>query len=135
MTSVTKQEPGAEGFIVSEANGFRSRAEITLSENKACNPGTVLAKITSTEAWVEYQGEATDGSQVAIGILCQYTDCTTGPKKATAIVRDAEVRRDDLVWRDGMTDQYKLDGADDLATVGIIVRDGPPIGSIERQVY
>jgi hypothetical protein len=50
-----------------------------------------------------YDDDATDGSDVACGILIHATDATDGDTLASAIVRMAEVKADVLVWGAGVT--------------------------------
>ncbi len=119
MTS--KTETGhAGGIILSEANGNRSRDAVTIKEGEDLKAGAVLGKITATGLYVAYDdGGTDDGRRTAVAIL--YADCgaTDGDTVATAIVRDAEVNGEELVFASGVDE----DGAvTDMASVGIIVR-------------
>ena len=65
--------------------------------------------------YVAYDDTATDGSEVAAGILYADCDATSGDTIATAVVRDAEVSSALLTGSDAA-------GVIDLAAINIIVR-------------
>jgi len=114
-------------FIVSEANGFRSRDLITLASNGSTaityKAGHVLALVTATSKYVEYDNAGTDGTEAAKAILWDnVTVPATGDLKAVAIVRDAEVNKAELVFFTGAVDADKNAAVVDLAAVGIIAR-------------
>jgi len=117
----------AAEFIVSEANGFRSREVITLASNGSTpityKAGHVLAKVTASGKYVEYDNVGSDGTEVAAVILyANVTVPATGDLKATAIVRDAEVNKSALIWFSGALDADKTAAYTDLAAAGIIAR-------------
>ena len=86
----------------------------------AIGAGAVLGRITSGGEYVEYDNDGTDdGRRTAAAILFADADASDGAVKATAIVRDAEVNGEELVWQS--SDEVTA-GIADLATVGIIVR-------------
>ena len=67
---------------------------------------------------------ATDGSQEAYGILIGDYDASSGDVKGVAVVRDAVVNPDNLVWPDGATDTQKAGALKQLAARGIVTREG-----------
>lgn len=110
----------AGGFLLSEANGSRSREEVTILEGQNLAAGAVLGRITSGGKYVEYDNDGTDdGRRTAVAILYAAADASDGDVQATAIVRDAEVNGEELVWQS--SDEVAA-GITDLAAVGIIVR-------------
>lgn len=81
-------------FLVSEANGKRSRATVTVTVSGAAKwlSGTVLGKITATGKYVKYDEAGTDdGRRVAAAILWNELDPVAGDVKAVVIDQDAEV--------------------------------------------
>lgn len=113
----------AGGFILSEANGKRSRENITIASGAGKLPaGTVLGKVTSTGFYVAYDNDATNGSQTAVGVLIAGVDATSSQVAAAMIARDAEVNENELVWDDDNGTSDINAGIADLANVGIIVR-------------
>ena len=111
----------AGGFIESEANGFRSREEVTVDATAgALAAGTVLGKIAVTGVYVQHESAAVDGSEVAAGILFDGVDAVSG--KAAIVARDAEVSQADLTYEAAAT-QTEIDAVNaELASIGIIVR-------------
>lgn len=125
MALTEGKHPG--GFILSEANGLRSRAEVTVTvpANTTLQPGQVLGKVTATGKYEPYDNgatPATDGTETAAGVL--YTELindTASPvdKPATIVNQDAEVKSDDLIWGTGMDEAA---GTADLLALGIKIR-------------
>ena len=116
------------GCILSEANGHRSRANITiLAGSGILAPGTVLGKITATGAT---QGKfrpaspgATDGSQTAVAVLLYGVDASAADAWVAGLVRDAEVNGKTLVYDPSISTQALRLAADaQLAAAGVIVR-------------
>ncbi|MCD6706839.1 MAG: head decoration protein [Thiobacillus sp.] len=103
-------------FIVSEANGTRSREEVTVAAAAAALPaGQVLGKITASGLYVAYSNVAVDGSEVAAAILYAPLADSAADQKAAVIVRDAEVDESLLTGLDAT-------GIADLAALGIVMR-------------
>jgi len=115
MATLTEARRTGE-FIISEANGTRSREVVTIAAAAgAMVAGTVLSKLDADGKYVEYDNAGTDGTQTAAAILYAAVGNAAADQTAVVIVRDAEV------------DEALLTGIDaggkvDLAAVGIIVR-------------
>lgn len=103
-------------FLLSEANGTRSREQINIDSTAgALVPGTLLGKLTTGGDHVAYNNGASDGSQTCVGILYAFAPDSTSDQKAVMIARDAEVQESELTGLDTA-------GRADLAALGIIVR-------------
>jgi len=112
----------AEEFILSEANGMRSREEVTIVSGQNLTACKVLGKISSGGKYAVYANGASDGTQAAAGILCSDVDATGGDKKGAVVVRDAEVKAAMLDW--GTSDATAIAaGKVDLLALGIVVRE------------
>jgi hypothetical protein len=109
-------------FIVSEANKTRSRATITVAAGENLVAGQVLAYITASGEYTAYDNDGTSVSNAAAAILFDNCDATDGAKTAVAIVRDAEVHGDEIVFANSEDTGDKEAAFADLATHGIIVR-------------
>jgi hypothetical protein len=119
MATLTEGARTAE-FLQSESNGYRSRSTQTFDSTTdwagaAIPAGQVYAIVGGVS--VAWDGDATDGSEDAAGILYEAVDAAADVTR-TVIVRDAEVKRANLT-ADG-TDA-ELDAT--LLALGIIVRD------------
>lgn len=112
----------AGGFIVSEANGTRSRANIMLLAGAAYAAGAVLARITSSGKFKNYTPGASDGSQTASAILWDAVDATAADARGVAVVRDAEINSSDLSWASGVDASEQSVAIGSLANVGIVDR-------------
>jgi len=116
-------------FIVSESNGKISRdtVTVTVAASKNQKAGSVLAKLSATGKYVEYDNAGTDGSEVAAGILYSGLDNSAvgAPADFTGVVINfgAEVRKADLQWFSGASGGDKTAAYADLAALGIKARD------------
>jgi len=106
----------AEGFLLSEANGTRSREVGTLAASQTIVPGRLLGRRTTGGQLAAYNDAATDGTQTCIGIALRGAVTGAGQTVDLAyIARDAEVLGSQLVGLDAA-------GSADLAALGIIIR-------------
>ena len=123
MTVYTEGRHAAE-FVLSEANGGRSRDNITIvSGAGVVKAGTVLGKITTGGKYTPSPATGADGSQTGAAINLYEVDATSADVAVAAIVRDAEVNKNLLTY-EGTVDQpaEKVTKNGELATVGIITR-------------
>ena len=119
---IVKERTHAGEFMVSEANGHRSREQITVARSKDLPPGTVLGRVTATRKYKQLDPAATDGGEIPAGVLFDWADAANGDRQAVAIVRDAEVVRADLAFADGMSQGDKDAAIDGLAERGVVSR-------------
>jgi hypothetical protein len=106
----------AEGFLLSEANGTRSREVGTLAASQTIVPGRLLGRRTTGGQIAAYDNAASDGTEACIGIALRAA--VTGASETVDlafIARDAEVLGSELVGLDTA-------GSADLAALGIIIR-------------
>jgi hypothetical protein len=111
-------------FLMTEANGQRSRENITIAGGAGIiAPGTLLGKVAASGKFVASAVGATDGSQTAIAVALYGCDATSSDAGIAAIVRDAEVNGHVLTYHaDRDQAGEKASANTDLAAVGIIVR-------------
>lgn len=121
MTILTEGRHTAE-FLVSEANGARSRDVVTILSGEVLGPGAVLGMVTASGKYVELNPGGADGSEVAAAILYEGVDATAADTTRTALLRDAEVNGGEIVWPDGITGPQKTTAIGQLAALGILVR-------------
>lgn len=123
MPTLTENLNRPGHFIVSEANGYRSRdGGIIASGAGKVEAGAVLGKVTASGKYVPLAPAATDGSQTAAAILYEGCDATSADVKRTLIVRECEVHADVLVYADGVTDVQKTAALAGLAAAQIVAR-------------
>lgn len=104
-------------WIISEANGLRSRDQgtVTVSGATAWLSGQVLGQLSATGKWVKYNNAGSGGAEVAAGILYNELDPVAGDIAATIFRRDCEVIAAKLTGLDTA-------GRADLAALGIVLR-------------
>lgn len=112
------------GCILTEANGHRSRANITIAAGAGIlAPNTVLAKVTATGKYVPAKATGSDGSQTAVAVLLYGVDASATDVWIAGLVRDAEVNGKTLVYDPSIgTQALRLAADAQLAAAGIIVR-------------
>lgn len=109
-------------FLLTEANGYRSREEITVVSGQNLVAGAVVGKITASGKFAEYNNEVADpadGLEAAAGILWESVDATSADQRGVIIARDAEVNLDLLTWKSGASQTDIDDGVADLKALGI----------------
>lgn len=112
----------AAEFLASEANGDRSRDQITVANTKDLPPGTVLGQITTSGKYKQHDPDATDGTETAAAVLYDWAEAASGDVRAVGIARDAVVVRQALLFASGMGQGDKDAAVDALAERGIVSR-------------
>lgn len=67
----------APGRFLASAHGTDARIPITIAQGYNLTAGTVLGKITASGKYGPYSASATDGRQVAVGVLAENVDATS----------------------------------------------------------
>ncbi len=114
-------------FLVSEANDWRSRDEVTVTvpANTTFAAGTILGKLTATGKLVRHDAALITGAEDETAILGFNIVNGTGGAvdyTLTVIARDAEVNGPDLTYEAGADAAQILVSNAALAALGIIVR-------------
>ena len=123
MADTINEGQHAGEFIVSQANGGRSRDRVTFASGEVIKPGHVLGVVSSSGEYKEYNPANADGSETAVAVAYDHVDASGGAADGPAVTRDAEVNAGELVWFDGASDAQKSTGQDELeAQSGIIAR-------------
>jgi len=114
MAALTEGKYSGE-FIVSEANGSRSREVVTVNESGVLVAGTVLSAVAAGGYKAYDKTAEGELAEAAAAILLAGVDATDGDVSAVAIVRDSEVALADLTGIDTA-------GVADLLALGIVCR-------------
>ena len=129
MTVFTEgRDPGE--FLLSEANGQRSRSSVTIASGSGViAPGAVLGVYTSGANAGKYSlapASAADpnvGNQTAVAVALYGCDATSADQQIAVIARDAEVNANILSYASSVNDGAKKAAKiAQLAAVGIIAR-------------
>ena len=107
-----------------EAPNLYSRETDTVAAAQNLTLGTVMGRDTSTAKLKAFDPDATDGSEIAIGVLACDVDATLIDRDdAILIARHAIVARGALVWPSGITPAQRAAAEAHLTFLGVLVRD------------
>lgn len=120
MSKIKTEGPYTAEFLLTEANGQRSRDSTTITGGQYA-PGQVLGRKSSGE-YATHNPAASDGSQHAVAVLYGAVDAQDADQLGTIIARDAEVITSQLIWADNITEAQKTAALSKLAEQGIIAR-------------
>lgn len=118
MTALTQDAPGCR-FILSEANGNRSRQNGTLASGQNLAAGTVVMDNGAGKLTAYLGGDESGGAQTPAGILLYDSDASTGDLSVSYLARDAEVNHTLLTYPAGKS-ANTIEG---LGFLGIVSRD------------
>lgn len=98
------------------------RDAVAAAQNLAL--GTVVGRVTTSVKLKALDPAATDGSEVAVGVLGNDVDATLIDRAdAILIARHAIVANTALVWPSGITPTQKAEAVAQLTARGVLVRD------------
>ncbi|KZE29565.1 head decoration protein [Crenobacter luteus] len=107
-----------------EAPNLYSRDQDTVAAAQNLPLGTVVGRETATAKLKAIDPSATDGTEIAVGVLGNDIDATLIDREdAILIARHAIVARSVLVWPTGITAAQKAAAVAQLEVRGILVRD------------
>jgi len=109
-------------FIVSQANGARSRDAVIVLSGETLVAGELVGIETASGKYVAYDPAGTiTGSDTVAGISYDNIDASAADVSAVIIARDAEVRGSDLTYNEAVSGTITTEVAG-LKNLGIIVR-------------
>jgi hypothetical protein len=124
MPTVT-QPKNLGDLLKYEAPNLYSRDQDTVAAAQNLSLGTVVGRETATAKLKALDPSATDGTETAVGVLGNDVDATLIDREdAILIARHAIVARGAVIWPTGITAADKAEAVAQLATRGVLVRDG-----------
>ena len=106
-----------------EAPNLYSRDQVTVAAGQVLALGAVVGVVTATAKVKAVDPSATDGTQVAAGVLIQAVDANLADRDDGLIVaRPAIVADHALVWPTGITVAEKKSAIAQLKAIGVLVR-------------
>ena len=109
-------------FIVSQANGARSRGTGTVLSGETLEVGELVGIVTASGKYAAYDNGADDGRETVAGISYAEVDASSGDVTgAVFVLRDAEVRATDLTYNTAVAGEITTANTE-LEALGIIVR-------------
>ncbi|MDP2433470.1 MAG: head decoration protein [Pseudomonadota bacterium] len=130
MPSLPSKPPITEGLNLGdllkyEAPNLYSRDQVTVAAGQVLALGAVVGVVTASSKVKVVDPTATDGSEVAAGVLIQAVDANLADRDDGLIVaRHAIVADHALVWPTGITVAEKKSASAQLKALGILVRKG-----------
>ncbi|UXC36026.1 head decoration protein [Cupriavidus gilardii] len=108
-----------------EAPNLYSRDRVTVAAGQNLPLGAVIGIVTATGKVTRIDPPATDGTQVAAGVLLQACDATLADRDDGLIIaRHAIVADHALAWPEAITNAEKLTAVAQLKALGVLVRQG-----------
>ncbi|KAF0115595.1 MAG: hypothetical protein FD149_1554 [Rhodospirillaceae bacterium] len=119
-------EPNTLGDLLKyEASNLYSREAMTVSSGENLALGAVIGVRTSTGKVHALDPDATDGTEIAAGVLLQAVDATSTDKPGLRLARHGIVADHAVVWPAGITDDQKSAAVAQLdKALSILVRKG-----------
>jgi hypothetical protein len=99
-----------------------SRNQEVVASGQNLGIGTVVGRQTANGKIYALNPGATDGTQVAIGVLVEDVNAVTGDKPGVILARHAVVADKYVVWPGGITGPQKATAISQLETRGILIR-------------
>lgn len=107
-----------------EAPSLYSRDRDTVAAAQNLTLGTVVGRVTASAKLKALDPAATDGSEVAVGVLGNDVDASLIDRAdAILIARHAIVANTALVWPNGITPVQKAAAIAQIEMRGVLVRD------------
>lgn len=124
MTAITNDLTLGDLLKYEEENLY-SRDQVTVVNGQNLKLGTVIGRVSATQKVKALDPSATDGSEVAAGVVLQSIDASAAEKTNGLIVsRQAIVADHALVWPVAITTEEKTAAIAQLEAIGVLVRQG-----------
>ncbi|MFM2006211.1 MAG: hypothetical protein RLZZ09_1866 [Pseudomonadota bacterium] len=108
-----------------EASHLYSRDQVTVLAGEVLALGAVVAQVSASGKVKALDPIATDGSEIAVGVLITPQDALAGDQTDGLIIaRHAIVADHALTWPAGITPLQKATALHQLNALGILVRSG-----------
>ena len=124
MTAITNDLTLGDLLKYEEENLY-SRNQVTVVSGQNLKLGTVIGRVSATQKVKALDPSATEGSEVAAGVVLQSIDASAAEKTNGLIVsRQAIVADHALVWPVAITTEEKTADIAQLEAIGVLVRQG-----------
>ncbi len=125
MPTVFTESMNLGDLLKYEAPNLYSRDRVTVAAGQNLPLGAVVGVVTSTGKVKQIDPSATDGTQVAAGVLMQVCDAALAERTDGLIVaRHAIVSDHALQWPTGITTGEQQAAVAQLKSLGVLVRQG-----------
>ena len=124
MTAITNDLTLGDLLKYEEENLY-SRDQVTVVSGQNLKLGTVIGRVSATQKVKALDPSATDGSEVAAGVVLQSIDASSAERTNGLIdSRQAIVADHALIWPSAITSEEKTAAIAQLEAIGVLVRQG-----------
>lgn len=106
--------------LLVEVHSGWTKDTVTIGASQTLAIGQVVGKVTATDAFVILAPAASDGSQIAAGVMVDPISPIASTQKGTIIARGAVVDPTKLQWPGGITAGQKTTALAQLKALGIV---------------
>lgn len=125
MPTVFTESMNLGDLLKYEAPNLYSRDRVTVAAGQNLPLGAVIGVVTATGKVKQIDPSATDGTQLAAGVLMQACDAALAERTDGLIVaRHAIVADHALQWPTGITTGEQQAAIAQLKSLGVLVRQG-----------
>ena len=124
MSTVFTEPTNLGDLLKYEAPNQYSRDTVTVASGQNLGLGAVVGVVTATKKVKAIDPAATDGTQIAAGVLLQACDATTADRPGILLTRHALVHDESLLFPPGLTLPEKAAALSQLKSIGIVPRKG-----------
>lgn len=125
MPTVFTESMNLGDLLKYEAPNLYSRDRVTVAAGQNLPLGAVIGVVTATGKVKQIDPSATDGTQVAAGVLMQACDAALAERTDGLVVsRHAIVSDHALQWPTGITTGEQQAAIAQLKSLGVLVRQG-----------
>ena len=125
MPTVFTESMNLGDLLKYEAPNLYSRDRVTVAAGQNLPLGAVIGVVTATGKVKQIDPSATDGTQLAAGVLMQACDAALAERADGLIVaRHAIVADHALQWPTGITTGEQQAAVAQLKSLGVLVRQG-----------
>ena len=122
--SVIKEALNLGDLLKYEDSHRYSRDQVTVAAGADLPLGTVVGSVTASGKVKALDPAATDGSEVAAGVLIESCAAALAERAdGLVVVRHAIVARQALTWPEGITAEQQAAAEAQLKALGVLVRD------------
>ena len=125
MPTVFTESMNLGDLLKYEAPNLYSRDRVTVAAGQNLPLGAVIGVVTATGKVKQIDPSATDGTQVAAGVLMQACDAALAERTdGLVLARHAIVSDHALQWPTGITTGEQQAAIAQLKSLGVLVRQG-----------
>ena len=107
-----------------EAPNLYSRDEVTVANGQNLAIGTVVGVLTADGTVAALDPSASDGSEVAAGVIASDVDASSSATASWMVARHAIVSDDGIVWPGSINAAQLATAITQLKQLGILIRKG-----------